>query len=221
MTEGKQKVNFNSEEVYQFLKGKFVNLEFRPGHLLSESVLVTEFNLSRTPVRTALSRMARDGLVEIVPRKGAFVRFLSVKDVKEIFEIRQALEGAAVRKTADRLDPRALDRFEQFYLKALDRSHEKLEKISSVGLEFHQFFIKNAGNERISKILDDLLVQLSICRIFFLNQDLNIQPSRYVESTREHLSIIQALKNGDGELAEKKMKEHLANAEKYTFSFQS
>jgi DNA-binding GntR family transcriptional regulator len=214
-----KKGHLGNEEVYQFLRDKLIKLEFRPGHLLSESELVSKFNLSRTPVRNALSKMERDGLVEIVPRKGAFIKFLSMKDIKEIFEIRKSLEGTVVGLTVNRLDLERLNQFEQFYLRSLNDPKKNLEEISSVGMEFHEFFVISAGNERIRKILDDLRVQLSICRIFFVNQNSNVLPSRAVESIREHLSIIDAVKKGDGELAERKMKEHLTNAENYTFSF--
>ncbi len=216
---GQKKGNLGSEEVYQFLRDKLIKLEFRPGHLLSEKELVLKFNLSRTPVRNALSKMERDGLVEIVPRKGAFIKFLSMKDIKEIFEIRKSLEGTVVRLTINRLNLDRLNQFEEFYLRSLNDPNKNLEEISSVGMEFHEFFVISAGNERIRKILDDLRVQLSICRVFFVNQNSNVQPSRAIESIQEHLSIIDALKKGDGELAERRMKEHLANAESYTFSF--
>lgn len=219
MGKNKQKKSLGSMEVYRFLKDKLINLEFRPGHLLSESELVSQFNLSRTPVRSALSRMERDGLVEILPRKGALVKFLSMKDIKEIFEIRKALEGAVVGLAANNPDSEGLNRFEEFYLRALNDPDKDVEKISSLGMKFHEFFVINAGNERIRKILDDLRAQLSICRVFFLNQDSNVQPSRSIESIREHLSIIEAIRKGDGELAEKRMKEHLAKAESFTFSF--
>jgi DNA-binding GntR family transcriptional regulator len=216
---GQKRASLGGEEVYQFLRDKLIKLEFRPGHLLSESELILRFNLSRTPVRYALSKMERDGLVEIVPRKGAFIKFLSMKDVKEIFEIRKSLEGTAVGLTLNCLDSERLRKFEEFYLSALTDPNMNLEEISSVGMQFHEFFVVSAGNERIRKILEDLRVQLSICRIFFLNQNSKGQSSRAIESIREHLSIIDAVKKGDGELAERRMKEHLAKAESHTLSF--
>lgn len=211
--------SLKSEEVYQLLRDKLIKLEFRPGHLLSENDLVARFNLSRTPVRYALSKMERDGLVEIVPRKGAFIKFLSMKDVKEIFQIRMSLEGTVVGLTSNNLDLKGLKKFEDFYLKALTDANKNLEEISSIGIEFHNFFVISAGNQRIAKILEDLKVQLSICRIFFLNQSSDVKPSRAIESIREHLSIIDALEKGDGALAETRMRQHLSNAESYTFSF--
>jgi len=163
--------------------------------------------------------MERDGLVEIVPRKGALIKFLSMKDVKEIFVIRKSLEGTVAGLAVNNLDLERLKKFEEFYLKSLDHSTIDLQEISSVGMEFHDFLVISAGNERIRKILDDLRIQLSICRIFFLNQNSDVQPSRAIESIREHLSVIDALKKGDGDLAEMKMKEHVSNSERYTFSF--
>lgn len=215
----RKKSNLRSEEVYQFLRNKLITLEFQPGYLLSENELVSKFNFSRTPVRYALSKMERDGLVEIVPRKGALIKYLSMKDVREIFQIRKSLESTAAGLAIDNLDLKVVKKFEEFYSKLLrGTANQNLRKISSVGMDFHDFLIVSAGNQRIKKILDDLKVQLSICRMFFLNQNPNVRPSRAIEAIEEHLSIIDALKKGDRDLAEARMKNHLINAESYTLS---
>jgi len=217
----KQAKKLSSDEVYDLLKGELIKLKFRPGQILSEKEIISKFKLSRTPVRNALSKMERDGIIEIIPRKGAFIKFLSIKDVIEIFQARKALEGLAAYLAADHVDLENLRIFEDFYLKALQNNRdENPQEVSDFGIRFHEFIINCAANSRIKDILKGLRVQLEISRIFFLHQDSKIQPSRTIQSMKEHLEIIEALKRKDAELAERRMKDHIANAEKHTLTFQ-
>jgi len=221
--EKKPKTNskLNTEEVYKLLKKKLASLEFKPGQSLSEKEIASYFKVSRTPVRHALSKLEKDGLIEIIPRKGAFIRFLSLKDIFEIFQVREALECLAARLAAEHIDLEHLREFETFYLNALqENSNSGLQKVFNFGVKFHDFIIDSSDNKRIRSILKDLRVQFEISRIFFLNQNSNIRPSRAIQSIKEHLALIEALKERNGNLAEVRMKEHIINAEKYTLSFQ-
>jgi DNA-binding GntR family transcriptional regulator len=213
----KKGLNHGSEAVYQFLKDKLIRLELKPGQLLSEQEISTRFNFGRTPIRNAFSKMERDGLVEIIPRKGALIKFLSTKDIIEIFQIRKSLESTVARLAVDNFDRQKLQQFEEFYLGSGKTVMQNVPEISDMGIQFHGFLIDSAGNERIRKILDGLQIQLAISRGFFLKQNQD-HPSRAIRSIEEHLGIIEALKKGDGDLAEARMKEHLINAEKYIFS---
>jgi DNA-binding GntR family transcriptional regulator len=217
----RQAKKFSSDEVYDLLKGELIKFEFRPGQLLSEKEIISKFKLSRTPVRNALSRMERDGIIEIIPRKGAFIKFLSIKDVVEIFQVRKALEGLAAYLAADHVVLEDLRVFEDYYLRAIQNSSdENPQEVSDFGIRFHEFIIHCADNQRIKDILKGLRVQLEISRIFFLHQNSRTEPSRTIQSIKEHLEIIEALKSRDGELAERRMKDHIANAEKHTLTFQ-
>jgi DNA-binding GntR family transcriptional regulator len=217
----KTNMKLGMEEVYNLLREKLVSLDFKPGQLLSEKEIASQFKVSRTPVRHALSKLERDGLVEIIPRKGAFIRFLSMKDIIEIFQVREVLEGLAAKLAVDNVDLEDLKEFETFYLRALRKNTgEDLQEVFNLGMKFHDFIINHSGNQQIIKILKELHVQFEISRIFFLNQNLNVKPSRAVQSIHEHLGIIEALRKRDGALAETRLKEHIANAKRYTFSFQ-
>lgn len=217
----RQVKKLDSDEVYDLLKKELIKFEFRPGQLLSEKEIISKFKLSRTPVRNALSRMERDGIIEIIPRKGAFIKFLSIKDVIEIFQVRKALEGLAAYLAANHANLEDLKIFEDFYLKTLQNNRgENPQEISDFGIRFHEFIIHCADNRRIKDILQGLRVQLEISRIFFLHQDSKVEPSRTNQSIKEHLGIIDALKKRNAELAERRMKEHIVNAEKHTLTFQ-
>jgi DNA-binding GntR family transcriptional regulator len=217
----KAKLKLTSEKIYHTLKAKLISLELKPGQFLSDQEVASQLKVSRTPVRHAFGMLEKDGLLEIIPRKGAFIKFLSLKDILEIFQVRIALEGMAARLAAENVDLEALNKFESLYLNALqENSADNLQKIFNLGIKFHDFIIKNSGNQRTERILKDFRVQFEISRIFFLNQNNNIRPSRAIQSIKEHLGIIEALKQRDGSLAEVRMKEHISNAQKYTLSLQ-
>ena len=212
-------MKLKTEEVYDFLREKLETYEFRPGQLLSEKEIVSSYRCSRTPVRQALSKMEKEGLIEVIPRKGAFVRFLSVKDVAEIFQLRKALEGLAAFLSVNNLNSEELLKFETFYTNYLSKnSSEEPQVLLHLGMKFHDFIVDSTGNNRLKEILANLRVQLKICRMFFLNQRSDIHPPRSIQSIEEHLGIIQALKEGNGFLAEERMRAHILNAEKYTLT---
>jgi DNA-binding GntR family transcriptional regulator len=212
--------HLRSEDVYCLLKEKLVSLEFKPGSALMENEIAEVLKVSRTPVRQALAKLERDGLIDIISRKGAFVKFHSLKDILEIFQVRKSLEAYAANLAASNIDLAALDRFENFYKSALNiKGGEKLQEVFNKGIDFHKFIIESSSNTRLEKILAELSVQLEISRIFFLNQKDTIIPGRAIQGIKEHLLIIKALRNRDGEMAEKCMREHIINAEKYVLSF--
>jgi len=217
----KAKKSISSDEVYDLLKRELIQFEFRPGQLLSEKEIISKYGLSRTPVRNALSKMERDGIIEIIPRKGAFIKFLSIKDAVEIFEVRKALEGLAASLASRNVDLEELGQFEKYYSDTLQNTqNENPQEVSDFGIRFHEFIINCAANHRIKNILEGLRVQLEICRIFFLHQNSKVQPSRTIQSIKEHLEIIEALKMRNEELAEARMRNHIANAEKHTLTFE-
>ncbi len=188
-----------------------------------ESEIAKALEVSRTPVRHALAKLERDGLIETIPRKGAFVKFHSLRDILEIFQVRKSLESYAANLAAADIDLAELDRYEQFYISARNMSDdENLQDFYDRGIEFHKFIIRSSNNSRIEKILAELRVQFEISRIFFLNQNRkghNIILERAFRMIENHLTVIEALKSKDGDKAEKYMREHIIDAEKYFLSF--
>ena len=91
----KANTKLSGEEVYQLLTRKLAALEFKPGQSLTENEISSQLRVSRTLIRYAFSKLESDGLVELVPRKGCFVKILTVKDIIEIYQARGALEGSS------------------------------------------------------------------------------------------------------------------------------
>jgi len=188
------------KKIYDILKGEIVTLRLSPGEPLLEQNLAKRFKVSRTPVREVLNRLNHEGLVELIPQKGAFVARIGFTDAREIFQIREALEGIAAKISASRFTKEELDEFES----ALDT--EDLEEAERVGRKLHQSIVQKAENKRISGLIDMLRGQIE--RMYFFARNL---PGREKRSLQEHREILQTLKMKNGELAEKVMRKHMVS----------
>src|SRR5579864_9165948 len=100
-------------EVYDTLRASIISLRRTPGQRLSEAELARELGVSRTPVREAIIQLRTDGLVEVTPQAGSFVSKISLRNVREAQFAREALECAAVREAAKRIDEAAVERIRQ------------------------------------------------------------------------------------------------------------
>ena len=188
------------KKIYEILKEEIVTLHLPPGEPLVEEKLAKRFKVSRTPIRELLNNLNHEGLVELVPQKGAFVARIGFTDAREIFQIREALEGIAAKISASRFTKEELDEFES----ALDT--EDLEEAEKVGRKLHQSIVQKAENKRISGLIDLLRGQIE--RMYFFAKNL---PGREKRSLEEHREILQTLKMKNGELAEKAMRKHMVS----------
>lgn len=187
-------------KIYKILKEEIVTLHLAPGEPLLEEKLAKRFKVSRTPIREVLNKLNHEGLVELIPQKGAFVARIGFTDVRELFQIREALEGLTAKISASRFTKEELDEFES----ALDT--ENLDKAEEVGRKLHQTILEKAGNKRISSLMDVLRNQIE--RMYFLAKNL---PGREKRSSEEHKEILQALRMRNGELAEEVMRKHIVS----------
>jgi len=186
------------EKIYDTLRKEIITLRLSPGEPLLEKNLAKRFKVSRTPIREVLRRLNHQGLVEMIPNKGAFVARIGLSDVREIFQIREALEGIAAKISASRFRKEELDELES----ALNT--DDIEKAEEVGRKLHQIILEKAENKRITNLIDMLRGQIE--RMYFFAKNL---PGREKRSLEEHREIIKALRTGDGELAEKAMRGHI------------
>lgn len=153
------------DEVYARLKEAIVDNRLEPGTPLSEEKLAAEHGLSRTPIREVLQRLSRDGLVEIIRNRGAFVSRLDPRDMHELFEMREALEGFAARLAAQRMEDREIARLdERFRLLKKKRRGVDARDLSKAGEDLHIAIQAASGNRRLTEALDR--IQLHSRRAF-------------------------------------------------------
>ncbi|MEW6339211.1 MAG: GntR family transcriptional regulator [Paraburkholderia sp.] len=201
-----------SDEPYERLRALIVNGSLRPGEALSERSLAERLQVGRTPIREAVKWLARDGLLEIVPMRGTFVREMSVGDLREIHEMRIALEGMAAFLAARRGSCASLDdtaaRLEALAEGIAAEQALDVDEAQSIGWAFHEAMFECADNQRLRQAYQNLRAQSGLA----LRRVERYSVERTREAVLEHLEICTAIKAGDGEQARRLVYAHLERA---------
>lgn len=197
--------------VFEQLRTAIVKGDLPPGSKVNEPQLSKQYGISRGPLREAIRRLEGCKLVEITPNVGAKVVSLNIKQVIEIYEIRESLEGLACRLAAEKANTEDCGN-----LRDLLANHE--EQIQSENgrlyyqkegdLDFHYLIVQLSGNTRLFNLLCDELYHL--LRLYRVQT--SSSPSRPVQAFKEHHQIVDAIERNDGELAELLMRRHIASA---------
>ncbi|HEY8464740.1 MAG TPA: GntR family transcriptional regulator [Bacillota bacterium] len=197
------------ELVFESLREAIISGQLSPGERLMEIQLAEEMGVSRTPVREAIRKLEREGLVVMVPRKGAYVAGLSIKDVTDVFEIRGALEGLAAELAAERITEEELENLERYLVKiAADIEEGELSRVVQTDTDFHTLLYQSSHNNHLSQIINNLREQIQRFRTTSLSY-----PGRMKTALEEHRKIVEAISIRDGQLARELAKEHIENAE--------
>lgn len=195
--------------VFETLREAIINQTLKPGERLMEIQLAEEMGVSRTPVREAIRKLELEGLVVMVPRKGAYVAGISMKDIHEVYELRSALEALAASLAAVRISDEELEEMERQMVKEAKETQENnLQGIVSIDTTFHDLLYQAAHNQRLVQFINILQEQLHRFRAATLSR-----PGRSKYALEEHKKIVEALANRDAELASKLAIEHIENAE--------
>jgi DNA-binding GntR family transcriptional regulator len=193
-------------QAYEVLRGWILSERFPAGAFLSERRLAAELGMSKTPVKAALERLAAEGFVVVSPQQGIVVRELTVHEIADQFEIRQALEAFVLRSIAGKLNADETRRLEA-NLAAAQRAADERNLAASIDLdaEYHQMYCEFLGNREILRVMADLRGRIHrvISRVF--GDDL----SRLQPCVDEHRRIAQAVIAGDGEEAVAALEDHL------------
>ena len=182
----------------------------KPGEWLKENDLADELLVSRTPVREAIRKLEQEGYVVTVPRRGAYVASVSIRDINEIFEIRAALEALACELAAERITDEEQERLERL-LVGIGRAIEEhdMERIVRTDIEFHELLYQAARNERLLVIIGNLREQLTRFRSASMSF-----PGRLKETLEEHREIVDAIAQGDVQGAKQAAEAHMEKAER-------
>ncbi|WP_219635536.1 GntR family transcriptional regulator [Nocardioides ungokensis] len=189
------------------MRRRIIAGEIEPGVNLSELALAEEFGVSRTPVREALKQLQTEGLIEIRPRVGTFVTSPSRREITELFEMKELLEGAAARLLAQRGRVPEIDQLEE-NLRQADRAvaRDDRDRVAELVQEFHDLLIIGADNSKLEAHYRTLMNQLAYSRLVATSLS---QPGRPVQSDREHHHVLELIIAKDGDSAERVMREHV------------
>ena len=197
------------ELVFEALREAILKGVLKPGERLMEIQLAEEMGVSRTPVREAIRKLELEGLVAMVPRKGAYVASLSMKDIIEVFEIRGALEGLAAELAAERITDEELEELERYLVRITESIEaDDLALVVAIDTDFHSQLYKASRNERLAQIINNLREQIQRFRTTSLSL-----PGRMQAALEEHKKIVDAISTRDGALARRLAEEHIENAE--------
>ncbi|MDQ8702520.1 GntR family transcriptional regulator [Streptomyces sp. LHD-70] len=189
------------------MRRRIIEGGIEPGAPLSELALADEFGVSRTPVREALKQLQTEGLVEIRPRVGTFVTTPSRREITELFEMKELLEGAAVRLLAQRGRVPELDLLERNLREADEAvARDDRERYAELVREFHDLLISGADNTKLEAHYRMLMNQLAYSRLVKTSLS---QPGRALQSDREHHRVLELILEKDGDSAEQVMREHV------------
>lgn len=195
-----------AEQARMLLRRSILNGAYAPRQRLKEMEISRDLGISRSPVREAIQGLANEGLVKIVPQKGAFVADLDATEVAELYEVREALEIMAVRLAAERAEtPRIMDLEE-----LLEATRSSLDRQESDGyprnLDFHRHLSTLSSNRKLAQEINEINSQLELARIRSA-----YKPGRAEQAYKEHLSIFNALRRRDPKAAADAMCEHIRN----------
>lgn len=190
-------------QAYQQVRDAIIAGQYEAGAPLFEVHLATQLGMSRTPVREALKVLARDGFVEVLPSRGYAVPRRSLDDLRELFELRESLEGMAARYAAARATEAELQELEK--LCVLYAQEQEWSRWVQTGTSFHDLLLTAARNARLTAILDSLNGQIVQSRRTVLRDN----AQRRDAAISEHRAILEAVKARDRDLAEARAREHV------------
>lgn len=204
-----------AERVYQALHEAIMDGRFAGGVRLKEVALAEQFNTSRTPIREALMQLERDGLIDLLPNRGAVVRSLSERDVEDAFQIRALLEGYGAAQAALRITEEQMQELEQICdeMEGPDgrgTSPETIAYLLERNDRFHQIILAASGNSRLPSALSADMEIPYIYRTYYWYTDKERQRSFHY-----HRELVESFRRRDMLWAESAMKSHVHAARNY------
>ncbi len=201
-----EQFRFERERAYQGLVEFIMSGATDPNEPLSERKLADSLEIGRTPVREAMRDLVRDGLLEVSPARGTYVRSFTADEVRELYEVRQGLEGLAAELAAQRGATPELKAYGPLFRHTLEHpdDHDPAE-VYDTGARFHLALCHAAGNRQLLNIYQPLRLRFQLA----LALPRYFDHARVRESVAEHLGILEAIEAGDGTTARRLICEHL------------
>lgn len=195
------------EVVFQTLRQAILKGELKPGERLMEVALAERLGVSRTPIREAMRKLELEGLVVMVPRKGAQVASITEKDLTDVLEVRITLENFAIEKACSRMTEEEMDRLwlaSKQFEKAIQEGD--LVRIAEADQSFHEIIYQASDNARLIQVLNNMREQIYRYRLEYLKDEMSRE-----KLLNEHRSLTNAIRSRDAEAAQKVSFQHLEN----------
>lgn len=196
--------------VFNILRQAILKGELKPGERLMEIALADKLGVSRTPIREAIRKLELEGLVTMIPRKGAQVANITEKDLNDVLEVRIGMENMAIDKACCLMqvgDFEALSQAAEHFEQVLQEGD--LTNLAQADVEFHEIIYKASNNDRLLQLLNNLREVIYRYRIEYLKDE----PTRALLA-QEHLEILNAIRARDAQKAKAVMFTHIENQRK-------
>ncbi len=193
------------DRVYEIIKKNIISLSLHPNHQLVEQRLAEDMGVSKSPIREALLRLEREGLVYTIPFKGCFVAKINPKDLQETFQLREALEMYCVQQGCEVFSGEEINRLKEILVegdKALQA--DDVNRCYSINTLFHDTLVSTTKNSKIQRTYSNLRDHLDRYR----NIASRIR-GRVAKSHQEHVLILDAIERRDEVQARKQMVDHV------------
>lgn len=200
------------DHIEQQVRNAILNGAFKPGERIVETAIAEQLNVSRAPVREALSALEREGIVVSLPRRGYFVVDFTEKDTEEIYSFRLLLEVEALRRAIERFTPQDIAQMQRIVdaLGEAIRQNEDFETIVSLDLSFHEHICRCADHNRLFSAWNSMRWQTSLLIGLTTKTDYN-----YPDQPKElHQRILNAILHNDLNRAEANLREHILDAQR-------
>lgn len=191
--------------VFNKIREDILSGVYKENEELKESTIGAELGVSRTPVREALRQLELEGLVNIIPNKGAYVTGITQKDIHDIYVIRSYLEGLCARWACENITEEQIEELEEIiYLSEFHAKKEHKEQMVELDNKFHELIYLASGSKILDHVLSDFHHYVQRVRKITLGVN-----NRAMKANEEHKAILEAMKARNGELAEKLAHEHM------------
>ena len=194
--------------VFQKIREDILNGRYKEHDEIRENTLGKELGVSRTPVREALRQLELEGLVTIIPNRGAYVTGISRKDIWDIYAMRSMLEGLCARWASEHITDEQLDKLEEAILlsefQIKKESGFNASQVAVLDGQFHAILYEASGSRILSHVLTDFHNYVKMARVSSV-----VSEERARKSIREHRQILRAIRERDADMAEQLANEHI------------
>jgi DNA-binding GntR family transcriptional regulator len=197
-----------STKIAEILRENIISENLKPGEKINEYQLSRALNISRPPIREAFRTLTSEGLITLIPRKGVYVSKLSIREVKEIYQLKIMMESFATRLAIPIVEEKEILKLNSILNLMEERIKEdNFKEIQRLNIEFHKAMIRMSKNQRLINLYESIILPIRRYQRIGLSA-----PLSWETSLKEHRGINQAIKSKDINLAERLTREHTMSA---------
>ena len=196
--------------VFNTLRQSILTGELKPGERLMEIHLADKLGVSRTPIREAIRKLELEGLVTMIPRRGAEVAQITEKSLRDVLEVRRALDALAVELACERITPSQLEQLREA-CDAFERETKRgdANRVARADVALHDIILVASGNARLMQMVSNLSQQMYRYRLEYVKDG-----GSYERLIREHRTIYEAIRDKDPATGARTIKAHIDKQEK-------